>query len=147
MSANDNTFRVDDFDGIQTADSGRLDGDIAKDSENRYISLVSKIVDISKEQLDCQRNNKQSFRKFFGWFFGIFLSVQYIALIVIMIKNATCTSFSISDDLIKTYIVSAFVETLGVVAVMVRFAFDTKQEVEILSTLNGIVEHFQKYKR
>lgn len=93
MSANDNTFRVDDFDGIQTADSGRLDGDIAKDSENRYISLVSKIVDISKEQLDCQRNNKQSFRKFFGWFFGIFLSVQYIALIVIMIKNATCTSF------------------------------------------------------
>lgn len=64
-----------------------------------------------------------------------------------MIKNATCTSFSISDDLIKTYIVSAFVETLGVVAVMVRFAFDTKQEVEILSTLNGIVEHFQKYKR
>lgn len=49
--------------------------------------------------------------------------------------------------MIKTYIVSAFVETLGVVAVMVRFAFDTKQEVEILSTLNGIVEHFQKYKR
>lgn len=39
MSANDNTFRVDDFDGIQTADSGRLDGDIAKDSENRYIYL------------------------------------------------------------------------------------------------------------
>ena len=124
-----------------------LDGDIAKESENRYISLVSKIVDITKEQLDCQRSNKQSFRRYFGRFFGVFLAVQYVALLTIMIINAACSSFSISDDLIKVYIVSVFVETLGIVAVMVKFAFDTKQEVEILSTLNGIVEHFQKYKR
>lgn len=147
MGKNGSTFRVNNPADVRAADSDSLDRKIAADSERKYISLVDKIVDISKEQLGYQHSDKQAFRKVFGKFFSIFLSVQYIALLVIMIINAACPGFTISDNLIKAYIVSVFVETLGVVVVMVRFAFDTKQEVEILSTLNSIVEHFQKYKQ
>ena len=80
-------------------------------------------------------------------FFSIFISVQFIALIVMLFLRGFIQAFDISDTLFTAYIVSVFVETLGIVAVMVKFAFDTKQEVEILSTLNGVIEHFQKFKR
>lgn len=129
--------------------SSEIDRDIGRmqrESEANYNEIAHRIVDISNEQLSKQNKDKQSIRKFFMPFFSVFISVQFISLIIMLFLRGFET-FYIPDELFTAYIVSVFVETLGIVAVMVKFAFDTKQEVEILSTLNSIIEHFQKFKR
>jgi len=42
---------------------------------------------------------------------------------------------------------SVFVETLGAIIVMVKYAFKTDEEVEIIKILNAVVKNYQKYKR
>ena len=52
------------------------------------------------------------------------------------------------DSTVLTVLVSAmFVETLGAIIVMIRYCFDSSQEVKILEVLNGIVSNFQKFKK
>lgn len=143
------TFTLDegkDYTKVPISGS-EIDSRIRQESENCYIDIVSRIVNISEKQLTEQRKGKEGFRKFFVIFFCIFISIQFLALLAMVALNAFVTSFSVSDGLLNTYIVAVFVETLGVVAVMVKFAFNTKQEVELLATLNSVVEHFQKFNR
>lgn len=127
--------------------SNEMDGEIERDSERSYSEVVSKVVEISNEQLDRQDANKQSIRKIFTRFFTVFIILQFVVLSALLMFRGFVPSFDVSDELVTTYIVSVFVETLGVVASMVVFAFDTKQEVKILETLNRVVENFQKYKK
>lgn len=134
---------------VEEGYSSGIDRDIGKlqqESEASYNEIAHLIVNISNKQLIKQNNDKNGIRRFFMPFFSTFISLQFITLIVMLFMRGFGKLY-IPDSLFTAYIVSVFVETLGVIAVMVRFAFDTKQEVEILSTLNGIIEHFQKFKR
>lgn len=142
-----NKFRIDNDKTFAMREGILLDSEIQRASEQSYNEIVNNVVSISKEQLDRQNINKQNIRKFFIKFFAVFISLQFLALIILLALRGAIDSFDISDTLFTSYIVSVFVETLGVVAVMVKFAFDSKQEVQILSTLNKVVEHFQKYRK
>ena len=54
-------------------------------------------------------------------------------------------NLQISDFILNIYIVSVFVETLAGLIIMIKFAFDSKQEVELIKILNAIITNFKKY--
>lgn len=122
-------------------------------SESEYIELVKDIANVAKEQLKNQNDEKISLKcklfKFIKWF----LIIQYLVLVLVLIFNSfeatsvnSCLTFSISDDVINAYIVSVFAETLVGLIAIIKFAFDSKQETEILKILSNIVAGYKKYK-
>lgn len=115
------------------------------DNEKKYLAVVDKIVDTSVEQLNSQNENKTKLRdKFFPLFKGLIIA-QLVFIIVLTLLQGFCfTCFEIDPTVLVAVIASVFVETLGVIGVMIKFSFDSKQEVNILQILNGVVEHFQK---
>ena len=121
--------------------------DIARESDENYRKLAYDIFNASKEQLLKQNNNKDDLKAKFTTFFKCILIIQLIALfIIIILKGFALWSFSLSDNAFVAIIVSVFVETLGVVGIMIKYAFDSDQEVQILSILNSIVKDYQKFK-
>ncbi len=121
--------------------------DLQNESEIRYIKIVEEIVDSSKQQLFSQHDNKSSIRKKFQNFFIKLLSWQMVAVIALIILSACFKWFDISDKVIIVFITSVFVETLGAIVIMIKFAFDNTQEVQILKILSGAIRNFQKFKK
>ena len=52
----------------------------------------------------------------------------------------------LSDNVLTVYMTSVFVETLGAVVVMIKYAFKADEEVRIIDILNAVVKNFQKYR-
>lgn len=86
---------------------------------------------------------KDKFTKFFIWF----ISIQYIILVLFLLLTAFCRTFHLSDTIVISYITSVFVETLGAIIFMIKYAFDSSQEVKVLEILNGVVLNFKKFKK
>ena len=66
-------------------------------------------------------------------------------LIVLLILNNHL--IFASDSVVSAYVISVFAETLSGLIIMIKFAFQSKQDVELIKILNSIIEHFQKYNR
>lgn len=109
-------------------------------SEQFYNAQTEKIVSKSIDLLDKEYESKRELRKTLSVFFLILLSVQFLILAFILLFNN-----KISNELSITYITSVFVETLGIIVLMVKFAFDNSKEVEIVRVLNSFMSSFQKY--
>ena len=124
--------------------SANLDKNLVAESERAYLEITRHIVDISEEQLDKHTEDKNSLRVKLLRYIKIFLVVQFAFLIFFLIFNQTF-SFQISDFVFNVYIVSVFVETLGGLLVMVRYAFASEQEVKLIEILTAIVGNFKKY--
>lgn len=119
--------------------------DCLKKSNENYHKLSSDIVATVKNNLQDQLDNKRKLRSIFAKFFTVLLSVQYIILILfILFKGFRCMDFNISDDMLKIYIISVFLETLSVIAAMIAFAFSSKDETNIINALSEIVKVYQK---
>ena len=71
------------------------------------------------------------------------LFLQFLALLVLLFFNSVC--FNLEAEIIKTYIVSVFAETLVGLIVMVKFAFSNDQEVQLMQILNAVVSNFQVF--
>ena len=112
-------------------------------SEEAYQEITNRIIDETKQQLNANRDAKKNLRIALCYFVMGLLAVQFIFLMVALILNKHL--IFISDDVISTYIVSVFAETLVGLIIMVSFAFKSNQEVELIKILNLIVSHFQKY--
>ena len=130
---------------FETVDS--IDRRVVQDekSDDTYQETASRIVDISEIQLNNQHDSKTKLQKRLLWFFIALLSVQTIAIVVVILLNGFNKRFQLNDGVIIAFITSAFVETLGVVALMVKFAFNNEQETKIISILNSYIEHFKVY--
>lgn len=113
-------------------------------SDEDYRIITNRIIDITKENIDRQTEQKETMRKPLTWFVGVLLFAQFIVLVVILFGNTCC--FNIPETVINTYIISVFAETLVGLIVIIKFAFDSKQEVNLIEVLNTIVSKFQKYK-
>lgn len=125
---------------------GSIKGKLEKASDEAYREITKEIVKVSSNQLFIQNQSKDKLKTSFTSFFKVLLSLQLAALFLIIVLNSVLDCFKLSDTVFITLVTSVFVETLGVVAVMVKYAYDSKQEVEILSILNAIVTNYQKYK-
>ena len=132
------------FDDSKVSPPDRLD-DILENSENAYKDIVKRIVNVTDGHLDNLSNSKQDLKKSFTPFFKWFLVAQYVVLTVILILNACVTGFHISDVIIATYITSVFVETLSVIVIMIKYAFNSDQEVELLRILSNAISNYQKF--
>ncbi len=130
---------------IEDLDRG-ISAKIAQQSEEGYRKLSEKIVDIVDSYLSDQKGAKIPLRDTFSGFFKALLWVQYIFLLVfIFLDSLCCVPFHMSESLIRTFIVSVFLETLGAISVMLAFAFSTKEETTIVQVLTTVIEHYQKY--
>ena len=121
-----------------------LDKDLDTASEQFYNETASKIIDQSIIQLNGQNDTKNKLRTGFSCFFKIFLSIQYAVLVVILVLQAV-NILKLPTEIIITYISSVFVETLGGLIYMVKFAFEVSQEKEIVQILNNFLKDFKKH--
>lgn len=128
---------------ISKVETHNMDKQIEKTLDERYHELLEKIVNESFDTLEKNSNESKEQRDIFRNFFLCFLAIQFgmIAVLVIL-KGANV--LELSDLIITTMIASFFVETLGVVAIMVRFVFNSKQEIEIIKAIQQIAEHYKK---
>ncbi len=129
-----------------------LDSRAAKDrtnteyeSDKGYRIITEQIINISGRYLKSQQDSKNQLRNKFVGFFSKLLKAQYIVLVIIVFLNSLeHFSFSVSENILRVYIISVFAETLSAMAVMIAFAFASKEETKIVEVLNNIVENFQK---
>ena len=121
--------------------------DTARESDENYRKLAYDIFEASRSQLEKQNGKKDELKKQFTSYFKWILVIQLLALFVIIIlKGFSLYDFDVSDNVFVAIIVSVFVETLGVIGIMIKYAFDSDQEVQILTILNSIVKDYQKFK-
>ncbi len=125
-------------------DADAIDNELKGESEKTYREIAQLIVNTSSKQLNEQNQSKTKLKSIFTIFFIVFISAQYVVLVGLMLLKALA-GVDLSDTVLITYITSVFVETLGSIAVMIAYAFDSKQEVNILEILNGVISNFQKF--
>ena len=130
---------------FETGDYNRnfLDNIVA-DSEDGYRRVVEKIVGITDTELRNQSNSKKNIKKIFTTFFISFVSVQYVALVMVLIMLGF-DFIQLAEPIIITYMTSVFAETLGAVIIMIQYAFSSKQEVQLIKILNNAIENYKKY--
>lgn len=122
-----------------------LDNKILYQVEENYSKIVEEVIEISKGQLEKEGETKRELRSLFTRFFSAFIFVQFAALLVLIFVKGFNKNFLISETLLTTYIISVFVETLGIIAAMVAFIFNSKEEVSIIDTLNAAIGNYQKF--
>ncbi len=120
-------------------------GKLLERSEDFYNEVVSKIVDISNGNLEELRGDKFKLRENFVSFFKDVLTIQIIFLLFMLITNATNITH-LSDNVLISFMTSVFVETIGCLLLMIKFAFKSDEELKIIETLNSVVKTFQKFK-
>ncbi len=132
---------------VATSVPGEIDGDVrqnAIESDREYRKITGDIIRITQNQLEEHTEDKKPLRRDLLDFIKGLLAAQFGALVVILLMN-NAMQMNISDGVIQAYIVSVFVETLAGLIIMIRYAFDSTQEVKLIEILNEIISHFKKY--
>ena len=114
-------------------------------SEQEYSKVAKQIVDVSVQQLKTQNRSKTLLKKIFTIFFVVFISIQYAALLALFVGRIFLPEMNLSDEIIIAYMSSIFVETLGGIFLMIKYAFDSSQETNVLNILNGVIGNYQKF--
>lgn len=116
----------------------------AIESDRAYRKITEEIIKITGNQLGEHNKDKKPLRRDLLDFVKGLLATQFGVLAFFMLVNDVLP-LNISDNVIEVYIVSVFVETLAGLIIMIRYAFDSTQEVELIKILNEIITHFKKY--
>lgn len=116
----------------------------AIDSDKDYRRITEKIIDKTCDQLKEHTGAKAPLRKTLSNFIIFLLTSQFLVLVGILFFNRKW-DLQITDFILNIYIVSVFVETLAGLIIMIKFAFDSQQEVELIKILNAIITNFKKY--
>lgn len=134
----------------KSADQGEIDNSVQLirqntiESDRDYRKITQDIIEITRGQLEEHNKDKKPLRRDLLDFIKGLLASQFGMLIfLILINNAY--ELKISDDVIRVYIVSVFAETLAGLVIMIKYAFDSTQEVKLIAILNEIIRHFKKY--
>ena len=138
--ADDDSNWIDDL-----QESATIDEELTSRSETEYIKIANKIVDTSIGQLKKENQSKKSLKTNLCTFFMWFISIQYIVLIGIFVMGIILGRMPIPSEIVIAYISSIFVETLGAIVLMIKYAFDSSQETQVLGILNGVISNFQKF--
>ncbi len=125
---------------------GKLDSELMANSEADYREIAKSIVNASLDQLDEQNDSKKDLKNKFYEFFTRFIAVQFAILVAMILIRSIFGADSLSDQIIIVYIASVFVETLGAIILMIKYAFDSSQETSVLKILNGVISNYQKFK-
>lgn len=124
---------------------GNLEEQLKRESELQYLRIVRDIVDVSTEQLKDQNRGKKNLRLAFFIIFSVLIVLQLAFIITIVALQGSTAPFDVGIEIIVAVVSSVFVETLGAIILMIKYCFDSSQEVKVLEILNGVVKNFQKY--
>ena len=130
-----------------TGDSSAIDAAVQQntiESDQDYREITKTIIRKTSAQLEAHTNAKKPLRLILLWFVVALLSAQFVALVFILFFN-NAWNLEISDYIINVYVVSLFLETLAGLIIMIKFSFDSKQEVQLIEVLNAIIRHFKKF--
>ena len=119
------------------------------DSNASYNKIAHRIVSIAEKQLDSQNASKTLLKEKLSNFFRVFLTVQLIVVSILIAGQIVCRIIwpnisPISDQIIITFITSVFVESLGGIVLMITYAFNSKDEVQITKILSEVIKNFKK---
>ena len=81
---------------------------------------------------------------FFHLFF-IFIGIQYLVLVGLLFVKGFAKGFYLSDSILMAYMTSIFVETLSAIFVMIKYAFNSDQEVKLIGILNNAISNYKKF--
>lgn len=128
--------------GTNTSDIPKLSKSIKNMSEETYLNIVQDVVGFSKENLSTMHEEKLELRSRLIDFCLQVLAIQMIFLIIFLLF---AKPIGLSDGVLSVFMTAVFVETLGAVIVMIKYAFKSDEEVKIIDILNAVVKNFQKY--
>lgn len=111
-------------------------------SDDTYQKIVSRVVDITHHELSEHKNDKRELRTPLLKFVIVILSIQIFLLGGVLFFNRWLL---LDTEVIKAFIVSVVAETLGGIMIMIRFAFSSKQELELIQILNSVVSKFKVF--
>lgn len=114
-------------------------------SEGDYRMLAKRIVRTSVNQLRVQNQSKTQLKFIFTHFFVAFIAIQYIAMLLIFAAHMFMNISPLPTEIIIAYISSVFAETIGAIVLMIKYAFDSSQETQVLAILNGVITNYQKF--
>lgn len=148
IGVNDILSGFDFGDDGEYEDVDEIDNEIATQdvrSDNTYQVTAKKIVRASIKQLIDQNSTKNGLRKVLLNSFIWLLFLQLLLIAVLVILSSCSINFNVDKTVLITIITSVFVETLGVIAIMVKYAFDNTQEVEIINILHSYISNFKVF--
>ena len=111
-------------------------------SEEIYLEVVQDVVDFSKINLETIHFEKKLLRDRLIEFCLQILAIQLVFLFLFLVLRQ---QMGLSDNVLSVFMTSVFVETLGAIFIMIKFAFKSDEEVKIIDILNAVVKNFQKY--
>ena len=141
MSINNNEF--DEINNLIESNPNKIN--LAEYSEKNYIEIVNKALHNSFNHLDTQNTSKDALRKFFSIFFCILISIEYI-MFVLLLFFVGHKLIIIETSILLVYASSIFVETIGVIAFMIKFAYANETELGVLKVAQEVVNGYKKYR-
>lgn len=112
-------------------------------SEEIYLALVQDVVCFSKDNLETIHSEKKMLRDRLIEFCLQIVAIQLTFLLLFLVLRQ---QIRLSDNVLSVFMASVFVETLGAIYIMIKFAFKSDEEVKIIDILNAVVKNFQKYR-
>ncbi len=140
-----NMFSDDDTVAATNNIIDRYNWIVARRSEEAYIRIVSNVVEKSSSSLNELRDDKKNLRNSFVNLFKGLIMAQLIGLAFILMFKGFCPYFNVADNIILTFMTTVFVETMGVITLMILFAFKSDEEIKIIDILNSVVGNYQKF--
>lgn len=115
---------------------------LERKSEESYINIVESVVDFSKDKLNTISKQKDKMRQ---RLIDFCLQIVIVQLFILFLLLVCGSNAGMSDKVIITFMTAVFVETLGAIIIMIRYAFKSDEEVSIIDILNAVVGRYQKY--
>ena len=126
--------------------TGNNELNFAGRSDENYNTTVNRIIGIADIYLPNHQKSKGKIRMIFMILFSALLILQLLATILfIWLSAVSDNGFNVNPTIMTTFIVSIFVETLSIVGIMIKFAFEAKDEVTIIKLLSDIVKNYKKF--
>ena len=125
-----------------TNDQPALNRSLLQKSEENYIEIVKGVVDFSKDKLNTISKQKDKMRQ---RLIDFCLQIVIVQLFILFLLLVCGSNVGMSDKVIITFMTAVFVETLGAIIIMIRYAFKSDEEVSIIDILNAVVGRYQKY--
>ena len=116
--------------------------ELNQQSEQAYIEIVQGVVNFSKDKLNVISKQKDKMRQ---RLIDFCLQIVIVQLFILFLLLVCGSNVGMSDKVIITFMTAVFVETLGAIIIMMRYAFKSDEEVSIIDILNAVVGRYQKY--
>ena len=106
--------------------------------ENTPVS--ARVFSMVKAELYRQYRVQSHFKIYLYRFFAVLTIIEYIFMMFLFVTKAFL-AIDFPEEVLIAYMGSVFVQTIGGILLMVKYAFDSKKETDIISVLTDFVKN------